>query len=610
MTDRSDRRGLAAGYRLEQYEIRDLRAVDRVGLRYAAFDHATGEPVALREYLPAGVAARREGADVEAESRTVFDLGLAGFVADALRLARIDHPNVARARGHVHANGTAYVVTDTLPETTLARRLDPDQTLSPAALAPILRGLLDGLETVHRAGLLHGQLSPETIVLDEGVALLVDFGVAPPAAGTARRAFRPASKFHTDPPNGDFAALEQYADRGQEGPWTDIYALAAVMFRCVTGRVPMNALHRALEEEALSLRDAAARGYAPRVLDGIQAALAIRVADRPRNVAAWRELLALAGDGAPRPSAPRDAPTAARTAARGFHQPVAPVTTPRAREPLVAGRRAARAREDVSAEGGAVRWGFPALVLVALISVLTWVDAGVLRAPAPVSTPEANPPVAPVPASASPEQQRGAPADRPTGASRPPTPPSDFDQGSPGPDFTAGPPRPAPPSPTDSAPDPRASPADTGPAEPRVSSPTRAVVPAPREQQTSAESLGQAPAGAPEVESPPTPAAAAEPEDAPPSATDPQTRPSNAPANATPPQPLPAHTLTLELVPADARVSFAEDVPPYRPGMELPPGSYRIMVTRTGFLPELRTVRVSGATRTAIVLEPDFRGPR
>ena len=330
MTERSDRRGLAAGYRLEQYEIRDLQGADRVGLRYTAFDHASGEPVGLREYLPAGVAARREGAAVEAELRTDFDPGLARFVADAVRLAGIDHPNVARARGHVRANGTAYLVTDTLPETTLARRLDPDRALSPVALAPILHGLLDGLEAVHRAGLLHGQLSPETIALDRDHPLLIDFGVAPQAGGTARRAFRPASKFHTDPPNGDFAALEQYADRGQEGPWTDLYALAAVMYRCVTGQSPPNALHRALQEEALSLRDTVARGYDPAVLAGIEAALAIRVADRPRNVAAWRELLAPAGDEPPGTRPPGTVPSTARTAARGFRRPApATPTTPR-----------------------------------------------------------------------------------------------------------------------------------------------------------------------------------------------------------------------------------------------------------------------------------------
>lgn len=608
MTDRSDRRGLAAGYRLEQYEIRDLQAVDRVGLRYAAFDHATAEAVNLREYLPAGVAVRREGADVAAELRAVFDLGLAGFVADALRLARIDHPNVVRARGHVHANDTAYLVTDTLPETTLAQRLDPDRTLSPDTLLPILHGLLDGLETVHRAGLLHGQLSPETIALDEGNPLLIDFGVAPPAAGTARRAFRPASKFHTDPPNGDFAALEQYADRGQEGPWTDLYALAAVMFRCVTGRAPMNALHRALQEEALSLRDTAAPGYDLPLLDGIQAALAIRVADRPPGVAAWRELLAGAGDDGPMTSPPR----AARTAARGFHRPAAPVTPPPRQEPVVAGRRAARAREDTPTEGGAVRWGFPALVLVALISVLTWVDAGVLRGPAPVSD-------EPVPAAAIPAQQRASPADRPAAASRPAPPPETLrpaptsfrDQDRPGVDPAADPPRPAPPAREDGPPDALPRTVDTGLTETQVSPPIRAVVPPPADQETTAESGEQAPGAVPEVESPtPTPAAATETEGTLPSRTVPETRPSTALPNVTPPEPAPAHTLTLELVPADARVSFAEDVPPYRPGMELPSGSYRIMVTRTGFLPELRTVRVSGATHTTIVLEPDSRGPR
>ena len=595
MTDRSDRRGLAAGFRLEQYEIRDLQAADRVGLRYAAFDHASGEPVGLREYLPAGVAARREGAAVEPELRTEFDLGLAGFLADALRLERIDHPNVARTRGHLRANGTAYLVTDALPETTLAGRIDPDRTLPPATLLPILHGLLDGLEAVHRAGLLHRQLSPGAIALDGSDPLLVDFGVAPHAAGTARRAFRPASRFHTNPPNGEFAALEQYADRGQEGPWTDLYAVAAVMVRCVTGRAPLDALHRALQEEPPSLRRTAAAGYDPALLAGIEAAFAIRVADRPRNVAAWRALLAPAADEPTGNTRRRAVPVGARVSARGFHPPPAAAASPGPRAPAGAGRRAARAREEASTPGGVARWSLPAVMLVALISVLTWLDAGVLRGPAPASTAEAGragptdpagtaePTPGPVervedetwrPAPARPRAGSGAPQQprrRETDVRS--APGADArDQDDTGADRSAGSPGPVAPAPEEDPPERR---------------PPRADSPRPPDP------------------SPPTAVTATRAEGAPPSRTAPETSPS-----ATPESSLPAHTLTLELVPADARVSFAEDVPPYRPGMELPPGAYRVLVTRTGFLPELRTVRVSGATRMTIVLERDARGTR
>ena len=610
MTDRSDRRGLAAGYRLEQYEVQNLQAADRVGLRYAALDHASGEAVGLREYLPAGVAARRAGADVETELRTDFDLGLAGFVAGALRLARVDHPNVARARGHVRANGTAYLVTDALPETTLATRLEPDRTLAPAALQQILQGLLDGLEAVHRAGLLHGQLSPEAIVLHEGSPLLTDFGVASPGAGTARRAFRQASRFHTDPPNGAFAALEQYADRGQEGPWTDLYALAAVMFRCVTGRAPPNALHRALQEEAPSLRDTAPPGHDPLVLAGIEAAFAIRFADRPRNVAAWRDLLPPAATPRADANRPRAVPTAARTAARGFRQPAAPLTPPPPQEPPLAGRRAARAREDAPTQGGAARWGLPAAVLVALISLLTWVDAGVLRAPAPTATPDTNQPDERVRAAAD-AAHGGSPADRPAAASRPqsarettlaPAPTNGRDEGSAGARLGDDPPRPAP------AVDPRVplpQPVDTGAAEPPGSPATGAAAPSRPDREATAASVDPAGGAVPEIESPPPAAASSEPEGAAPAPAAPETPPSTAPEALVPP-----HTLTLELVPPDARVSFAEEVSPYHPGMELAPGAYRILVTRTGYLPELRTVRVSGATRMTIVLEPASRSAR
>ncbi|MYE12065.1 MAG: hypothetical protein F4X99_10460 [Gammaproteobacteria bacterium] len=590
MTDRSDRRGLAAGHRLEQYEIRDLQAADRVGLRYAAFDHAAAEPVGLREYLPAGVAVRREGVAVETELKTQFDLGLAGFLADALRLGRIDHPNVARTRGHLRANGTAYLVTDALPETTLAGRLDPDRTLPPATLLPILHGLLDGLEAVHQAGLLHRQLSPGAIALHGSNPLLADFGVAPHAAGTARRAFRPPSRFHTNPPNGAFAALEQYADRGQEGPWTDLYAVAAVMVRCVTGRAPLDALHRALQAEAPSLRTAAAAGYDPAMLAGIEAAFAIRVADRPRNVAAWRALLAPAADEPPGASPPRPVSVGARTSARGFHPPPAAAASPRPRAPAVAGRRAARAREEASTPGGVARWSLPAVLLVALISVLTWLDAGVLRAPAPASTADAGRPgetdgagtaertpapvervenetrrpAPPLPGAGSGQPPQSSPREA-TGSSGPTA--TSRDQGDTAVDLSAGAPRPGAPAPAD----------------------------APPERPTPRPAAGRRPDPAP-----PIPVTATRTESAPPSRTVPATSPSPTPETL-----VPAHTLTLELVPADARVSFAEDLPPYRPGMELPPGAYRVLVTRSGFLPELRTVRVSGATRMTIVLERD-----
>ena len=96
-----------------------------------------------------------------------------------------------------------------------------------------------------------------------------------------------------------------------------------------------------------------------------------------------------------------------------------------------------------------------------------------------------------------------------------------------------------------------------------------------------------------------------ETEGTPPAPAAPETPPSTALEALVPP-----HTLTLELVPPDARVSFAEEVSPYHPGMELAPGAYRILVTRTGYLPELRTVRVSGATRMTIVLEPASRSAR
>ena len=489
MTGASKSHALAVGQRLGQYEIFDVLAVGAVWIEYAALDRDVGKLVTVGEYFPQGFASRQQGGEVRPESAKAFDLGLRGFLARAGSLAPIDHPNLIKVRAHLRANGTGYVVTDPCEGTLLAERVESRGTLSEKELLSILHPVLDALQDMHEAGLVHGRLWPDGIVIrEDGSPVLAGHRATGPAPAPTRHGSGAMALLAGGLAPG-YAALEQYSHATDIGPWTDVYALGATAYRCMTGRAPRDAPGRVLLEEDLRAELAGAEACTPRTLAAIESALAVRVVDRPVSVADWRTMLVgappartlTAGSSArPRPS---PVPRAGRASARGFQPPAAlPPSSVRPDAPTVR-RRGARMSDQPLAERRKGRWVAPAASLVAVAGVLTWVDAGLLRSPA--EHPDA---------------------------------PSSGTQ-------------------------------------PVAVSPTADLV--------------------------------------------------TQPYIALPARPLAApDSLTLELMPPDAEVRFAQHTLPYSPGMRLPAGSYRMLVTRAGYVPEWRTVYVDGDTRYRITLVP------
>jgi hypothetical protein len=278
---------LKPGHRVGRYEIVAVLGQGGFGITYRARDGQLGRDVALKEYLPTALAVRQDGTTVLPRSTDVADdfiWGRARFVAEGRTLATLhEAAAIVKVFDFLEANGTAYIVMELVRGETLEARASRGMP-GPAEVDAILWPLLDGLEQVHEAGFLHRDIKPANILLGpSGRPTLIDFGAS--RAAIAGRTTAMTAIF-----TPGYAAAEQFTS-ARQGPWTDIYGLAATMYRLLSGMVPPSAFDRMLEDHYKPLTALALRNFSPRLLAGIDAGMAVRVDDRPPSIAKWRSLL-------------------------------------------------------------------------------------------------------------------------------------------------------------------------------------------------------------------------------------------------------------------------------------------------------------------------------
>ncbi|MFO1325873.1 MAG: serine/threonine-protein kinase [Rubrivivax sp.] len=282
---------LPTGLRLGRYELQGVLGHGPFAITYRALDTESDEDVVIKEYIPTALALRRGATDVvprDDASAEAFREGLRYFVNEAQLLPRFEHPSLVRVRASFEAHGTAYMVMPMivgrdLMQTFLARTQSPrEQTLR-----TMLDALLGALETLHRAKIEHRDISARGIMMQpDGRPVLMDLG-------SPRRVTIARGDAGALGPREGYAAIELYAtgaDRAR-GPWTDLYALGAVMFFLVSGKVPPAAPRRKPEERpALALGRPGGR-YTPVFLGTIDWMLAVEPKDRPQSVAELRAVL-------------------------------------------------------------------------------------------------------------------------------------------------------------------------------------------------------------------------------------------------------------------------------------------------------------------------------
>jgi serine/threonine protein kinase/uncharacterized membrane protein len=273
--------------KLHEFRIETVLGHGGFGITYRAIDTLLEEKVALKEYFPNSLAVRASDATVRPKSSGDigdFETGLKAFLHEARVMARFRHPNIVQVRRFFEFHGTGYIVQDFEDGQTLSRMLEAGP-IDEATLRRILLGVLDGLESVHNQAVLHRDLKPDNIIIRrDGSPILIDFGAARDYLGRHTRSITVIGA-------GGYTPPEQWGIDGQQGPWTDFYALGAIAYRCVTGTAPPMSLQRLRSDTLTPAGDAAKGKYDPSLLQLVDWMLEVDERDRPESVSVLRDAL-------------------------------------------------------------------------------------------------------------------------------------------------------------------------------------------------------------------------------------------------------------------------------------------------------------------------------
>jgi serine/threonine protein kinase len=294
-----------------KYRIERVIGSGGFGITYEAFDLGLAASVAIKEYYPSQFGVRDATYSVRPRSerdREIFDRLLASFIREARTLNQFEHPAIVRVLSVFEGYGTAYMVMKYETGPSLKAWLaDLVRLPTQGELDRLTAPLLDALEMMHNAEFLHRDIAPDNIIVRaDGSPVLLDFGAS-------RRVMGEMTGTLTGVVKKGYSPQEQYAtDSRSQGPWTDIYALGATLYRCISGETPYEATERMLDDHVLPAVEAGAGRYRHAFLVAIDAAMVLRPKQRPQSIAVWREMLF---DGVQiSPSQPQSWPSAGRAA--------------------------------------------------------------------------------------------------------------------------------------------------------------------------------------------------------------------------------------------------------------------------------------------------------
>lgn len=282
-------KSLPDNFQLYEFKLERVLGQGGFGITYLARDTNLMQHVAIKEYYPREFANRDSTFTIHAvgnaEDKDTFTWGLKRFLDEARVLAQLSHPNIISIKRFFEANGTAYLVMEYCDGKPLDEIIRDHGPLSESELNGILFPLLDGLEHVHEKAFLHRDIKPANIFIRlNGSPVLLDFGAA-------KHEMTSHSKSVTSLATAGYAPFEQYSTKGKQGAWSDIYGLAATIYRAISGTKPQDAPDRMLEDTLVPASELLKGKFDPNLLAALDKALAIRPELRPQTIAEFRNLI-------------------------------------------------------------------------------------------------------------------------------------------------------------------------------------------------------------------------------------------------------------------------------------------------------------------------------
>ncbi len=236
----------------EKYLLGRVLGQGGFGITYLAWDTFLDRKLAVKEFFPRDYCYRETGQVIisiySGTNHEQYSYGLDKFLAEGKTLARFDgHPNIVSVKDFFKANDTAYLVMNYLEGDTLCSHLlTRGEKLAYDEILQVIMPVLDALKAIHEEGLLHRDISPDNIMItSQGRVVILDFGAARHALGEKGHKYSIVIK-------PGYAPEEQYRSTGNQGPWTDIYAVAATIYRSLTGLMPPDALDRLNDDNLIS----------------------------------------------------------------------------------------------------------------------------------------------------------------------------------------------------------------------------------------------------------------------------------------------------------------------------------------------------------------------
>ena len=266
-----------------RYIIESVLGQGGFGITYLGIDELHEKKVAIKEFFPQGIVTRNiEYQDTVTVTfvgeKDNYEKGKERFLKEARTMAKFSKDKgIVKALDFFEINNTAYIVMEYLEGVTLKQYLRENKRIDAEDLVELLVPLIESLDEIHSQGLIHRDISPDNImVLPDGRIKLMDFGAARDYTEFGEKSLSIVLKPGYAPP-------EQYQTHGVQGPWTDIYALCATMYKCITGENPPDAIERVMDDH---LKKISAFGIPvlPQIEEAIIKGMSVAANDRYQNV--------------------------------------------------------------------------------------------------------------------------------------------------------------------------------------------------------------------------------------------------------------------------------------------------------------------------------------